>query len=204
LTNSGCAKARRRKARVAYETTRGPDIEPRQNQARRHSDTPSVTAASVAAAAQLGCRSSRQAAPVFTSTTLWEAAANGQCSHTNTVSAGCVREHEGRCRPGLRQRRAFRQSRDHHAVGCQVRLADRRVGRALARTGVSGQPRCCGDRVACRVEGAEAGQQARPTPAPARKESPRAAQPDARFATKPVTTPALLLKASSAGRVGPW
>jgi hypothetical protein len=59
------------------------------------------------------------------------------------------------------ERPPVRQSRDHRAVGCQVRLADRRVGRALARTGVSGQPRCCGDRGACRVEGAEAGQQTR-------------------------------------------
>ena len=45
------------------------------------------------------------------------------------------------------------------------------------------------DRGACRVEGAEAGQQARPTPAPARKESSRAAQPDARFATPAAVPP---------------
>ena len=46
-----------------------------------------------------------------------------------------------------------RQSRDHRAVGSQVRLADRRISRALARTRVSGQPRRCRDRGACRVGG---------------------------------------------------
>jgi hypothetical protein len=57
--------------------------------------------------------------------------------------------------PGSCLRPPPRQSRDHQGVRCQVRLADRRIGRALARTGVTGQPRRRGDRGDCRVEGAE-------------------------------------------------
>ena len=48
-------------------------------------------------------------------------------SHTDTVGAGYVREHEGRCRPGLRQRRAFRRkqgSRNHLRSATQHLFTD--------------------------------------------------------------------------------
>ena len=50
---------------------------------------------------------------------------NDKSGHADTVSAGYTREHESRCRPRLRQRRAFRQSRASPARP----LADRRERR---------------------------------------------------------------------------
>jgi hypothetical protein len=71
---------------------------------------------------------------------------------SGAVSGEYPREHEGRCRPAPDQRRACRQSRDHRAVAIQVRLADRRASRALARTQVPGQPRRLRRRSACRLQ----------------------------------------------------
>jgi len=97
-------------------------------------------------------------------------------------SGEVARQSECRTQSSRGRRPEFRQTRDRPSARSQVTLAGRPAGRALARTRVPGQPRRrpCGVLAGGSVE---AGRQAPRHDAPPRKESSRAARPDARFAT---------------------